>query len=84
MTMRRRDFLKTGVVAAAGAGLAPESLRAQAQSAPTPVASFELDELTIADLHSERKIGPSSARGLVERYLARIQEIDKAGRRSTR
>jgi len=77
MTIRRRDFLKTGLVAA-GATVAPELL-AQAPRQQAPVATSELDEITIADLRTERKTGPSSAREHAERYLARIKEIDKSG-----
>jgi amidase len=40
---------------------------------------FELDEITISDLQSGMKSGRFSARSLVEKYTARIDEIDKQG-----
>jgi len=77
MTIRRRDFLKTGLVAA-GASVAPE-LVGQAPRTQPQVPASDLDELTITDLRTERKTGPKSARELTERYLDRIKEIDKGG-----
>jgi amidase len=51
---------------------------------PAPVAGhferdFELDEITIDDLQKAFQSGQYSCRSLTEKYLARIQEIDKAG-----
>jgi amidase len=43
------------------------------------VASFELDEMTIAQLQDGLRSGKFTSRGLAKRYLARIAEIDKAG-----
>jgi amidase len=40
---------------------------------------FELDEITIDDLQKAFLSGQYSSRSLAEKYLARIQEIDKAG-----
>ena len=40
---------------------------------------FELDEITIDDLQKSFLSGQYSSRALAEKYLARIQEIDKAG-----
>jgi len=40
---------------------------------------FELDEITIDDLQKAFLSGQYSSRSLTEKYLARIQEIDKAG-----
>ncbi len=42
--------------------------------------AFELDEITIAELQAGMKSGRFSARGLVEKYTARIVEIDRAGK----
>ncbi len=47
--------------------------------APTAnVKSFELDEITIADLQIGMQSGRFTARSLVEQYSARISEMDKA------
>jgi len=43
------------------------------------VKSFELDEITIADLQDGMKSGKFTARSLAEKYTARIEEIDKQG-----
>ena len=48
----------------------------QAQPA---VGSFELDELTIAQLQDGQKTGKYTAQSLVEKYLARIRDVDRAG-----
>src|SRR6202040_1383451 len=41
--------------------------------------SFELSELTIADLQTGLASGKFTARSLTERYLARIEKIDRQG-----
>ena len=38
-----------------------------------------LEEITIADLGRQLASGETSARALVEQYLARIESIDRAG-----
>jgi amidase len=43
------------------------------------VKPFELDEITIPDLQAGMKSGRFTARSLVEKYSARIEEIDKQG-----
>jgi amidase len=65
------------------ANAATEALRRDPESAAavrTPaISSFELDEITIADLQDAMKSGKYTARSIAERYLARIVEIDKGG-----
>ena len=85
----RRNFLRAGlatslasvaVPALAGArALDPAGNQGQASDSNTLPREFELDELTIADLQQAMQSGKDSAHGLTEKYLARIQEIDKAG-----
>ena len=48
-------------------------------SSPQEVKPFELDELTVADLQEGMKLGRFTARSITEKYLARIEEIDKQG-----
>ncbi|HTZ95933.1 MAG TPA: amidase [Terriglobales bacterium] len=43
------------------------------------VKPFELDEITIPDLQDGMKSGRFTAQDLVEKYIARIHEIDKQG-----
>jgi amidase len=81
----RRSFLKTVIATGTGAAVAPlyPALAAAREVSPTPtdsaVKSFELDEITIADLQSGMNTGKFTARSLVEMYSARIGEIDKHG-----
>jgi amidase len=81
----RRKFLQTsllGGAAAAAAAIGPVTSRAdkRQQNVPsTEIASFEFDEITIADLQEAMKSGKQSARSIAEKYLARIDQIDKQG-----
>jgi len=88
-TLNRRSVLKWGaaaatVPAAAGAvslssalsgGGGPQAVTSLAQDAPFP----ELEEITIAELRSALDGGRTSARELVDMYLARIEAIDRKG-----
>jgi amidase len=66
---------------AAGAAARDISESTPSDVAPTPLPSdvkpFELDEITIAELQDGMKSGKFTARSLVEKYSARIAEIDK-------
>lgn len=85
----RRSFFKTtfGATLLSGAAttLAPlyPALGAAREIEPTPksssVKTFELDEINISDLQDGMNSGQFTARSLVEKYSARIQEIDKSG-----
>jgi amidase len=82
----RRSFLQTTALGGAAAlttihpALAAARVLA-ADSAPgsqgLTVEPFELEELTIAELQEGMKSGQFAARSLVEKYTARIDEIDK-------
>jgi amidase len=84
----RRSFLqKTAVIGGTAAGLTPiypalaaarAATAGEAQNAPS-VKPFELDEITIADLQDGMKSGKFTSRSLVEKYLVRIEEVDKQG-----
>lgn len=75
-SLDRRDFLLAGAMAGAlAAGYHPRA--AAAQSARSP--EFDLEELTIADLQQRMVAGRETARSLAEKYLARIDAIDRAG-----
>src|SRR6202050_1574497 len=43
------------------------------------IKSFELDEVSIADLQDQMRSGKRSARSIAESYRARIEEIDRRG-----
>jgi len=46
---------------------------------PAPPKSFELEETTIAELQAGMSSGQFTARSLAEKYLKRIDEVDKRG-----
>jgi amidase len=66
--------MKRGVVSGVGI-LAIAALLAQAPARQ----AFDLQEATIADLQRRMEAGQDTARSLVEKYLARIEAIDRQG-----
>jgi amidase len=81
--INRRDFLQYGLLGSAIALTGPVLSRSRAPSrlnVQKPVAtSFELEEMSIADLQEGMKSGRLTARSIAEKYLARIEEMDKHG-----
>ncbi len=78
----RRTFLKSGAAVIAGTAASPTLLAgtiAAQNSAAAPVPSFELDEITLADLRNGLESGKFTARSLCEKYLARIEQVDRSG-----
>ena len=81
----RRGFLKSGMLAgvAAAALPSPSGRSCVATSADPagfpPVKPFELGEITVAKLQDEMQSGQLTARSLAEKYLARIEKVDKHG-----
>src|SRR5499427_11112699 len=80
----RRKFLQNAVVASAATTLYPvlgaaREISAATKSTPQDVKPFELDEITIAELQDGMNSGRFTARSLVEKYSARIDEVDKHG-----
>ena len=77
----RRQFLKAGMLGGISTALLPVLASARDVSAdPSSAApSFELDEVTIADLQAGMASGQFTTRTLTEKYLARIKEIDRRG-----
>ena len=81
----RRTFLKTAVIGATAATLtqlypALGAAREIDCAAPIfPIKPFELEEITISDLQDGMNSGRFTARSLVEKYSARIDEIDEHG-----
>jgi amidase len=79
----RRKFLQKAVNAGAVVAVYP-ALGAARETTPAKPANpdvkpFELDEVTIPELQDGMKSGKFTARSLVEKYSARIDEIDKRG-----
>jgi amidase len=88
----RRKFLRSGLIGGVAAALTPamapgiEVTRRDERSesparASSPVPAFEFDEITIDELHQGIVSGKYTARSVTEKYLARIEEIDKHGPR---
>ncbi len=80
----RRSFLRAALTASGAAALSPamSAARTITPSALPQLAAikpFELEEITIAELQDGMKSGRFTARFLVEKYHARIDEIDKRG-----
>lgn len=79
----RRQFLQTGLVGGLGAVLLPALTGARALALPSPSAPepapFELAEITIADLQQGMTSGQFTAHSVTEKYLSRIDQIDKHG-----
>jgi amidase len=83
----RRSFLQSALVTASASALYP-ALGAARAAASTPAAeaapdaqvrTFELEEITISELQDGMKSGKFTALSLVEKYMSRIDEIDKRG-----
>ena len=82
-THGRRRFLKESMAGALAGAVLPalaraRSLRAEAQTS-LQVQSSELDEATIDDLQRGMGSGRYTARSVAEKYLARIEQVDKLG-----
>jgi amidase len=87
----RRSFLQSALLGGVAASLTPayaagaagrdltERTPNAATLLPAEVTPFELDEVTIPQLQDGMKSGKYTAQSLVEKYLARIDEIDKRG-----
>jgi len=81
----RRRFIQASLLAGAGAalssrdsvGAAPEN--SVAFEARAAAGSFELDEMTVAQLQEGMDAGRFTAHSITEKYLARIESIDKHG-----
>ncbi len=77
----RRALFKLGAlggVSALTAGAIRADAAPAAPPAPTPEA-FELDEATVADLQKRMESGQDSSRSLCEKYMARIETLDRQG-----
>jgi amidase len=83
LSPQRRHFIRgTLLTGAAAAALPALATAREFVASPAPqaqVKSFELDEATIADLQSGMTSGKYTSHSITERYLARIDEIDRHG-----
>ena len=83
--LNRRRFLTSEMLAGMAAAALP-SLSGPAGIAASvtskeraPVKPFEFDEVTVAKLQQEMQSGRLTARSITEKYLARIEQVDKHG-----
>ncbi len=74
----RRSLIKSGALAGAAAAVAGRS-NADARVAAASVPAFELEEATVTDLQKRMTSGADSARTLAEKYIARIEAVDRQG-----
>lgn len=82
--MKRRKFIaNTAVAGGMMSGLFTIRCRSRSSEAktgsPSSASAFELEELSIEQLQEGMQAGHYTARGLVEKYLKRIDEIDRNG-----
>ncbi|HLZ43160.1 MAG TPA: amidase [Candidatus Sulfotelmatobacter sp.] len=79
----RRTFVRKSLAAGTAAAIYPALSAARQVSQPPQslgnVKSFELEEITIGELQDAMNSGRFTAHSLAEKYLARIDEIDKRG-----
>jgi amidase len=86
MKASRRSFLRSAAITGAASAMYPAMGAARAEAASAApresapeVKPFELEEITIGELQDGMKSGKFTAHSLAEKYLARIDEIDKRG-----
>ena len=73
----RRTLIKAGVAGGALAAAGPlVAQTAAADETPASAKPFELEEMTIAQLQAGLQSGQYSSVSLVERYIARIEEVN--------
>lgn len=78
--MDRRHFLHAGATALAMGTVAPvRPAKAEGPDGTAAPESFELDEATIAQLQEAMASGRLTSRAITEKYLARIEAIDRRG-----
>lgn len=75
----RRRFLQASVLGGVSAGLLPGLRNASHPGMLAFAESFELEEVTVDDLQRGMQSGRFTARSIAEKYLARIDAIDKRG-----
>ena len=82
----RREFLRASLIGGVGAAvvtavkpMGTDALERSAPSRPDEISAFEFDEISIGDLQDAMKSGKHTARSIAEKYLARIDQIDKQG-----
>jgi len=81
--LSRRGFVKSGLLGGIAAAALPAMAFAEKTAAsPAPyiaISSFELEEMSISELAEGMASGKYTARSIAEKYLDRIEDIDRDG-----
>ncbi len=78
--LSRRSLLRYGAAGAAAAALPLPGAAAPTSDPPAaPAPAFPLEEATIADLAGKMASGEETARSLAQKYLGRIDALDRSG-----
>jgi amidase len=81
--MNRRNFLRAGLMGGLAAAVVTPRLARAAATLPgatrDPGIIFEWEELTAVELQGWMASGKQTARKIVEKYLQRIEEVDRRG-----
>jgi len=82
--LNRRGFLNSGFLAGLTVATVPSFCQAKELTTSTPqvrapLKPFEFSEITVAKLQQEMQSGRLTARSITEKYLARIEQVDKHG-----
>ncbi len=83
----RRAFLRYGALGGVIAATAPAMAQGQAGAQPggqkeatrAGAGQFDLEEATVADLQRRMESGQETSRSIVQKYLARIEALDRQG-----
>src|SRR5579872_3472309 len=76
-SLPRRQFLQAGIMSGIAAATAPAlGMAAEPGSAVGP---FELDEVTSSELQAGMAAGKYTSHAITEKYLSRIEEVDRRG-----
>ena len=77
--MKRRGFLKAGATGCALALVDPVSSFSKPKESTIAPPAFELEEMSLAEMQQAMQSGKYSSRSLVEKYVDRINDVDKRG-----
>ncbi len=78
--LSRRHLLKTALAGGVVAATFPSLIKRGDSTEPRfDIEPTELDEITVAELQDGMKTGKYTARSIAEKYLSRIDEMDKKG-----
>lgn len=79
--LSRRKFLGSAAIAGIASLVPVRGTHAEKPASAPDVPSFELDEITVAQLQDGMSSGKFTARAIAQKYLDRIAAIDKGGPR---